>query len=104
MKKKSKSVTEMTKAELARETAEFDEESIVETFGPPPGSAKARWDRARGKRGRPRKGKGAKVISVSVEKGLLDRSDRLAKRLGISRAALISRGLQTALAATGEKE
>jgi metal-responsive CopG/Arc/MetJ family transcriptional regulator len=38
------------------------------------------------------------VISVSVERELLARSDRLVRKLGISRAELIARGLQATLA------
>ena len=40
-----------------------------------------------------------KVISVSVERGLLARSDALARDLGISRASLIERGLRAVLEA-----
>jgi metal-responsive CopG/Arc/MetJ family transcriptional regulator len=35
---------------------------------------------------------------VSIEQGLLQRADALAKRRGISRSQLISRGLELALA------
>jgi hypothetical protein len=38
------------------------------------------------------------VISVSVEEALLVRSDALAKKMGISRAGLIARGLRAVLA------
>jgi len=103
-KKKPTPITEMTADELATETAEFDQESVIDTCGPPPPEAKRRWQRAQRKRGRPKKGQGAKVISVSVERRLLARSDRLAKRLGISRAALVARGLKAALTLAGEKE
>jgi hypothetical protein len=44
-------------------------------------------------------GGGVKVISVSVERGLLARSDALARDLGISRASLIERGLRAVLEA-----
>ena len=37
---------------------------------------------------------GSKTISVTVEKRLLAETDRLAKKLRLSRAALIARGLQ----------
>jgi hypothetical protein len=43
------------------------------------------------------------VISVSVERGLLGRSDRLAKSLGVSRAALIERGLKAVLAGSAKR-
>jgi metal-responsive CopG/Arc/MetJ family transcriptional regulator len=44
-----------------------------------------------------------KVISVSLEKGLLSRCDALAKKLGVSRAALVSRGLHEVLSAAPER-
>ena len=42
-------------------------------------------------------GRGAKTISVTIEKGLLAKTDRLAKRLGTSRATLIAQGLRSVL-------
>jgi hypothetical protein len=92
---------EVRAAELAEETARYDREMIIDEFGPMTAAARARWARAKRKPGRPRRGKGAKAISVSVERGLLSRSDALAKDLGLSRAALIERGLQAVLAAEG---
>ena len=97
-----KKYSRMTQAELARATAEFAKEFVADTFGPPPKEAQDRWKRAKARRGRPRKGEGARVISVSVEKGLLERSDRLARKLGITRAELIAWGLQASLAAAEE--
>jgi len=43
----------------------------------------------------------SKVISVSVERQLLSRSDELAEELGLTRAAIIARGLKAVLAAEG---
>ena len=100
-RKHRKSFTEMTKAELAAATKEFDKEFIADTCSAPPPAARAKWLRAKRKLGRPRKGEGVKVISVSVEKELLARSDRLARKLRISRARLIALGLQATLAAEG---
>ncbi len=87
---------------LAETTAPYDREMVVDDFGPLTGAARERWLRARRKRGRPRRGKGAKVISVTVEKELLVRSDSLARDLGLSRAGLIERGLKAALAVEGK--
>ncbi len=42
-----------------------------------------------------------KVVSVSVERRLLAESDALAKRLGISRAALVERGLEAVIGSGG---
>jgi hypothetical protein len=88
--------------ELAEATAPYDREMAIDEFQPLTGAARERWLRARHKRGRPRRGKGAKVISVTVEKGLLARSDSLARDLGLTRAGLIERGLKAVLAVEGK--
>jgi hypothetical protein len=51
--------------------------------------------KAKRKAGRPKIGKGAKVIAVSVERGLLKRADTYAKRHGLKRTELIARALMT---------
>ena len=43
--------------------------------------------------GRPKVGKSAKTISLTVEKSLLKQADAYAKRHGISRAKLVAQGL-----------
>lgn len=90
-------------SKLAEGTAGYDREMVIDEFGPMTPAARARWTRAKRKPGRPRRGKGARVISVSVERGLLSRSDALAKDLGLTRAGLIERGLQAVLATEGRK-
>ncbi len=55
------------------------------------------WAKAKRKRGRPRIGRGVEIISLSVERSLLRKADRVAKAEGISRAALFARGLETVL-------
>jgi hypothetical protein len=93
-RKQAKPFWEMNTEELAAATAEFDKEFIADTFRPMTAVERARWRRIKRKPGRPRNGRGVKVISVSVEKELLKQSDALAKRLGISRAQLVARGLK----------
>ena len=93
MKKHKKPYWEMNTVELAEATKEFDREFVADSFRQPTPKERAQWLRAKRKPGRPRIGNGHKVISVSVEKNLLKQSDALAKRLGISRAQLIARGL-----------
>lgn len=78
---------------------DLDQEFVVDSFKPLSRSARARWLKAKRKRGRPREGKGARVISVSVEKGLLARADKLAKKMGVSRARLIAMGIKAMVAA-----
>ena len=88
----------MTSSELAEATAAYGREMAIDGFRPMDQPSRARWERAKRKVGRPRRGKGARVISVSVEQDLLEASDRLAKQLGVSRARLIERGLRTVIA------
>jgi len=93
IRKNSRPISEMTVGELDTMAAEFDREFIADTFGPMDDQARALHHRMKKKRGRPRVGAGSQVISVTIEKGLLRRADRLAKRLGMSRARLIAVGL-----------
>ena len=93
----TKPVDKLTKAQLDKMAAEFDREFVADTFGPSTAEAKERLRRAKRKRGRPRIGAGSKAISVTIEKTLLKRIDRLVKRRKTTRAKLISRGLKVVL-------
>jgi len=98
---RKKSPTKASGRKAALLATDLDEEMVIESFAAPPAGERAKWERARSKRGRPRRGAGATVISISVERGLLERVDWTAHRLGITRSELIARGLRAALAATG---
>ena len=106
MKKKSRTARRPFRAmrtdELAEATAAYGQEMVVDEFKPLTKAARSRWERAQRKPGRPRRGRGVKVISVSVEQDLLQRSDKLARSLGLSRARLIERGLKVVLATGGK--
>jgi hypothetical protein len=84
----------MTTDQLRRATAEFDVEHAGETFAEPSAAQQSQLQRAKRKRGRPKIGQGVRVISVSIERALLQKADRLARRLKVKRARLIARGLQ----------
>ena len=58
----------------------------------------ARQRRHNRKVGRPRVGNGAKMVAVTIEKGLLKRADAYAKRHGMKRAAMIAQGLLLVMA------
>ena len=88
----------MNKEELAAATAEFDREFVIDEFKPLTPAQRAKWERLQRKPGGPKVSNGVKVISLSVEQGLLARADRLAKKLKISRAQLVRRGLEAVLA------
>ncbi len=96
-KRTAKDLMAMDAEQLAEATKQFDEELIIDKSRPLTKEDRTQWNKAKRKRGRPKIGKGVTVISVSVEKGLLAKADRLAKRQGISRAKLITYGLETVL-------
>lgn len=97
---KRKSLLQMTAAELARATVEFDREFVIDSFGSPDVPAKKRLASARRMPGRPRRGRGVRVISLTVERSLLERTDKLATKLKVSRARLVEIGLRQVLRAT----
>lgn len=99
--KRRKQFEEMTTRELAKATVDLDREFIADTFGELDEASRRQWERIRKKRGRPRRGRGAKAISVTVDKALLVRTDRLAKKLKVSRAAIIEHGLRRVLREVG---
>jgi hypothetical protein len=55
------------------------------------------WRRFKNKLGRPRVGKGAKTISLTVEKELLAEADAYARKHGLSRAGVVAQGLRAVL-------
>jgi len=91
-------------SQIAEDVARYGRESVIDEFGPMDSKARARWRKAKRTPGRAARGRrDVRVISVTVEKDLLSRSDDLARSLGISRAGLIERGLKAVLAVAGGK-
>jgi len=60
-------------------------------------SQRARWNQIKKKMGRPKIGKGIKIISLSVERDLLKRADAYAKATGLKRSALFAAGSRRVL-------
>jgi hypothetical protein len=83
---------EMNRAELAAATAEFDQEFIADKAPPMTPAERAEERRAR-RRGRPRIGKGAQKIHITLERGLVKQADRFARQNGWGRSELIARAL-----------
>lgn len=104
MKKPTKKAYwEMTTAELRAATKEFDDPAYQPPAQQLTAEDRGQQRRARNKGGRPRKGLGARTISLTVEKRLLARSDAYAKKLGISRAELVERGLNAIVPTPAER-
>lgn len=84
-------------AELDEEVAKFDQEFIAETAKALTAKERVRDRKASQKRGRPQIGNGARRVLITIESSLLRRSDKYADKHGLTRSALIARGLQTLL-------
>jgi hypothetical protein len=103
-KRASKPYWEMNLEELRAATAEFDEEFVEDKFRPLTPEERARWEKIRSG-SNPSKGQnGLQVITIRLDKELLDRCTALAKKKRITRDRLIARGLKAILAAEGEGE
>ncbi len=87
----------MDAADLDEEVAKFDQEFIADTAQGLTTKERLRDRRARRKRGRPRVGDGARRVLVTIGSSLLQRSDLYAAKHGLSRSALIARGLEELL-------
>jgi hypothetical protein len=53
--------------------------------------------------GRPKIGRGAKMVAVTIELGLLRRADAFAKKHGMKRAEMVARGLRSVMGEAQEK-
>jgi hypothetical protein len=89
-------LSDVEKEKISRE---FDKEFIGDTFRPLSPENRRLWRKAKRKRGRPRVGRGADAVLVSLERTLLKRADAYAKSHGMSRSRLIARALEVALSA-----
>jgi hypothetical protein len=96
-KQPTKRYQDISARQLAKATAALDKELVIDRSRELTGEEKAQWRRVRQKTGRPKVGKGVQVISVSIEKDLLTRTDRLARKLQLPRAQLIALGLEALL-------
>ncbi len=98
MPKRSKRYSEMTTRQLEEATKDLDEEFAFLKSRPLNRRERQRHAKAR-KRGRPQIGEGAEKIRVSIERGLLVKSDAYARKHGMSRSELIAQGLRAIIAA-----
>jgi hypothetical protein len=92
----------MTKAQLRRETKQYDAEMLdVPNVKPSPAlaarhaEALKRAKAAARRPGRPTVGQGATSVLISIERGLLSQANKYAKAKGMSRSELIAKALQT---------
>ena len=96
---KRKPYDQMNAAELAMATKKYDAEFSADREAKPLTSADRARHAAARKPGRPRVGKGAAKVYISMEKSLLSKADAYAKRTGISRSELIARSVRATVEA-----
>ena len=103
MKKKStKPYWEMNARELATATKEFEKDFVLDTFGPPPPTARAEWAKALRKR-RGSRTSARETIHVSIDRDLLKRADVFADRNGLSREQVIVQSVESFISRTNGK-
>jgi hypothetical protein len=95
--KKHKPYDQMTTAELANATKRYDKPFAALKESKPLTATMRRMHRIAAKRGRPRVGKGAAKLYISMERGLLKQADHFARIHGMSRSQLISQGIRAVL-------
>jgi hypothetical protein len=101
-KRGAKPYWEMTTDELREATKELDNEFAADNARPLTPQMRARWQRAKNKKPGSGDGKDETTIVVRLKSALLQRCNVLAKKKGISRNALIIRGLKALLGAEGQ--
>lgn len=97
--KRHKPYDQMNAAELARATSEYDNEFGADRHARPLTANQRALHHRAAKRGpgRPRIGKGAAKLYISMERGLLQQADAFARSRGITRSELIARGVRAML-------
>ena len=83
------SLPDSDKERVWRELDGLTTEEINARSRPLNSAERIMWSAFKRKAGRPKIGKGVRVVSVGLEKDLLKRADALAKRRGVNRSALV---------------
>jgi hypothetical protein len=90
----------MTAEEMDAEVQKFDHPATEMRGKPLSRTQRAQHRRARKKMGRPVIGKGSMRLTITMEKGLVSKTDLLAKKKNLSRSQLIAKGLEVLLKAS----
>src|SRR5437773_3807804 len=102
MNQMKKKYTLINTEQLREATKEYDAENVNPKPVPVPAAEQALMKRfmrnaraeAKRSRGRPKLGKGARSVLITIDPKLLKRADTFAKRKRLSRSALFSRGIE----------
>jgi hypothetical protein len=94
MKRKLKPYQQMTTAELAEATRQYDKPGTIDRTRPMTRAERAKERKARHAGGRPRIGRGAERINITIERNLLAQTDAMARQKKIGRSEMIALGLK----------
>ena len=103
MKKSKKTSPYKAFAALSAEEKEavyqhLDDPKIALKSKPMNQRMKSLWKKAKHKGGRPRVGRGATRVLISMERGLLEDADAFAEKRGLTRAGLIAQSVRAYIA------
>jgi len=91
----------LTDAQKDAEVASFEKGIDPREWHPLTPAQRKQWTRIKRKIGRPRVGKGAKIVPISIERGLLQEADSFAKRHKLKRSQMVAQGLRLVMKKAG---
>src|SRR5437764_7798256 len=84
----------LSDAEKDAEVAPFEKGIDPKDWRPLTASQRKQWARIKRKIGRPKVGQGAKIVPVSIERGLLEEVDSFARKHKLKRSQMVAQGLR----------
>jgi len=91
----------LSDAEKDAEVAPFEKGIDPKEWRPLTPAQRKQWTRIKRKLGRPKVGRGAKIVPVSIERGLLQEVDSYAKRHKLKRSQMVAEGLRLVMKRAG---
>ena len=91
----------LTDAQKDAEVAPFEKGIDPKDWRPLTLAQRRQWARIKRKAGRPKVGKGAKIVPVSIERGLLKQVDSFARRHKLKRSQMVAQGLRLVMKRAG---
>jgi hypothetical protein len=91
----------LTDAQKDAEVAPFEKGTGPKDWRPLTAAQRRQWTRIKRKAGRPMVGKGAKIVPVSIERGLLKQVDSFAKQHKLKRSQMVAQGLRLVMKRAG---
>jgi hypothetical protein len=91
----------LSDAEKDAEVAPYESGTDRTKWRPLTPAQRKQWARIKRKSGRPMVGKGAKIVPVSIERGLLKEVDSFARRHKLKRSQMVAQGLRLLMKKAG---